>query len=786
MNKFLLTALSLLTVTSASARHLTPDEALGRLNDAGMRHVPAVAAKSPELVYTASADDIGRVYVFGNAGNSGFMALSADDSAPALLAYSDSGSVDFGNLPDNLRYWLDEYARQIAYAAENGGTGDVAAPVVRESVAPKVSTRWDQTDPYYDQTPRHNSLPTPTGCVATALAQIMNWHKWPLKAHGQKSYKSDYVGTLSIDFERVPLEWDKMLDRYSPSSPAENINAVATLMMAVGYASEMVYHQKSSGATGYNAAKGLFEHFGYSKAMSLERREWYGIEEWENMVYAELVDNGPVYYEGTGNGGGHAFVCDGYDGATGFFHFNWGWSGKGDGYYRLSLLNPDYQGTGGNSLGYNYTQDIIKGLKPAQEGVEEQPVLIFSPGMGVITPYEKQDLGKAITIKGYETSDGFRNYSLVTIKNVEFGARIHNNATGEDTDVVSNNGAHDFDPYTQVNLFGITIPATLAEGEYTITPLWRSNSGAWQQMRFNPSTRNYIPATVKDGVATFGFGIADGRIEVKLTDSPAFFTTSGSFTLKGTVESQGTKDFSGLLCAVFLRMDSKGELDIVDQGEVERLDIKAGDTLEWEYTSKPSNGRLTDGNDFLLAIGNANTGELVSPIYKIAVGNRYGELDMSVYDFRIANSNFLDPTSVSATAKIKIVAGEYDGPLAIGYSVTKDPAEPVKFTTGEQVHVVAGDSDKSITITGTLDGVEMGELYYAHLYYKKNDEWTQLSEYPVFVMVASSYSGVEGVSTEPDTSPVYYDMYGRKIKTPLPGRIYIRVVPGGATSKIVM
>lgn len=87
-------------------------------------------------------------------------------------------------------------------------------------------------------------------------------------------------------------------------------------------------------------------HLGYSKAMSLECREWYEIEEWDDLVYAELTENGPVYYEGTGDGGGHAFVCDGYDSKTGFFHFNWGWSGKGNGYYRLSALNPTAQGTG--------------------------------------------------------------------------------------------------------------------------------------------------------------------------------------------------------------------------------------------------------------------------------------------------------------------------------------------------------------------------------------------------------------------------------------------------------
>ena len=265
-------------------------------------------------------------------------------------------------MPDNLRWWLDEYARQIAYAAQSDDEAGDATIISRPDVAPKLTTLWDQIQPYNDQTPFCNGLPCPTGCVATAMAQIMNWHKWPEKPTGQKSFNSYYIGNLSIDFDQLTFDWDKMLDRYIQSSPQENIDAVATLMLACGYAAEMTYHNNSSGATGYNAVNGMMTHFGYSKAMSLECRQWYEIDEWDSLVYAELTENGPVYYEGNGDGGGHAFVCDGYDSATGLFHFNWGWSGSGNGYYRLSALNPTVQGTGGNSAGYNYTQDIIRGL----------------------------------------------------------------------------------------------------------------------------------------------------------------------------------------------------------------------------------------------------------------------------------------------------------------------------------------------------------------------------------------------------------------------------------------
>lgn len=786
MNKYIVTAMALLAAGTVTARHLSPDEALGRLTGSEARRLPASLSKAPQLLYSAKADGLERVYLFGHAAKDGFMIVSGDDAVPALLGYSDSETIAPDNLPDNLRYWLDEYARQIAYAAQNTD-GEPATPAIKQraTVEPKLTTIWDQLQPFNKFTPMHSAMPTPTGCVATAVAQIMNWHKWPEQPTGKKSFNSYYIGTLSIDFDRIKFDWDKMLDRYYLSSPEENIDAVATLMMAVGYASEMVYNQNSSGATGYNAANGMLTYFGYNKAMTLENREWYDIEEWDDLVYAELTENGPVYYEGTGDGGGHAFVCDGYDGETGLFHFNWGWSGKGNGYYRLSALDPDYQGTGGNSLGYNYTQDIIRGLKKSTGTDDEKPVYMFAPRKGVVSAWEEAELGKPVTIKGYETLDGFNNYSVVTVPGVEFGVRLHNLATGEDIDVLSQNGKYDFAPYNKTNIIRYALPTDLAEGSYNLTPVWRTNEGPWQTMRTSPQTRNYVPVTVAAGKATFGFGEAEARLEAKITDAPEYFTTAGEFTIKGTMSSVGTHDFTGLLCAVFVKKDAAGNLQIIDQGESQRVDLEPGKTIDFEYTSYPQTKKeLVDGDDYGLVIGNANTGELISPVYAVKVGNRYGALEMTTYNYKITSSSFLDPENVNVQASIKVVAGEYEGPLAVGFSTKKDPFEPTRFTvSADDKHLIAGD-DKPVTFSGVLDGVEEGEIYYAHLMYKgTGGEWTQLSNYPITVVVAKTYSGVENVATGEDEAE-YYDTFGRKVANPSPGSIYIRVTPQGSKKVI--
>ena len=143
------------------------------------------------------------------------------------------------------------------------------------------------------------------------------------------------------------------------------------------------------------------------------------------------------------------------------------------------------------------------------------------------------------------------------------------------------------------------------------------------------------------------------------------------------MSSVGTADFSGLICAVFVTLDKNGDLQIVDQGEAVRYDVEHGKTIDFEYTSFPkTQSKLTDGDDYGIVIGNANTGELVSPIYKIAVGNRYGKLSMSTYNFGISGSNYLDPQNVNVKFNIKVVAGEYEGPFAIGYSLKKTRLRP--------------------------------------------------------------------------------------------------------------
>ena len=308
-------------------------------------------------------------YVFNIGDNEGYVIVSGDDCAPAILGYSYSGSVDINNLPDNMRWWLDEYARQIRFMQENGLSASRAGMKSPESppVAPLLTTRWDQVDPYNIFCPLDsNGNHYVTGCVATAMAQVMYYHH----ANSVDRTTHDmpaYTTSIGESVEAVPagsfIDWDNMMSSYwsDEGRTEEQIAAVANLMKYCGASVQMNYKRGSSGAKTENVPKALIAYFNYdSKAECLDR-DYCGLsdEEWEGLVYNELKNSRPVLYAGwRPNVVGHAFVCDGYDG-DGFFHIVWGW-GNTNGYYRLTAIDS----VGTNLLNFNQYQQAVFYAEP--------------------------------------------------------------------------------------------------------------------------------------------------------------------------------------------------------------------------------------------------------------------------------------------------------------------------------------------------------------------------------------------------------------------------------------
>ena len=321
-----------------------------------------------------AAQEEAMYYVFSMDSDGGFIIVSADDVATPVLGYSEDGSYDAGN--PNLSYWLDCLAQEIAQGIENnipqsaeikakwdaylnGSTSTLRASTA--VVNPLVQTRWDQADPYNALCPSG----TVTGCVATAMAQIMKYWNYPEMGTGSHSYTDPTYGTQSANFDTT-YNWANMTNIYSPLSTQDQNSAVATLMYHCGVSVDMAYAtagEGGSGAYSEDVVTALAKYFKYDAGVNIIYRSFYSSADWVNIIKTELEESRPVLYSGQGTGGGHAFVCDGYD-SNNLFHFNWGWSGSSDGYFELSALNPWSLGIGGGAGGFNSYQTIIIGIKP--------------------------------------------------------------------------------------------------------------------------------------------------------------------------------------------------------------------------------------------------------------------------------------------------------------------------------------------------------------------------------------------------------------------------------------
>lgn len=316
-------------------------------------------------------------YVAHRGANDGYVLIAADDKLPAVLAYSPVGRFSMEKMPDNLRTWLQIYEEEIALilsgkaeassdALRTDGVPAVILPLMDNGAFASDPIRWNQAYPWNEKEPMlPNGQRGYTGCVATAIAQIMRYHRWPNTAEGSFDYYAgSLVGQWSGTFGDT-YEWDNMPGNPNLQNvPAEQVNAYATFMRDVSASVNMSFYENGSGTYSVYVVDALRDHFRYKKSVKQHVRFLYTAQQWQDMVRREIAANRPVYYAGNNQSVGHAFVCDGYA-ADGTFHFNWGWGGVSNGYYRLSLLSPTSLGIGGQGIGFTIYQEILTGVEPA-------------------------------------------------------------------------------------------------------------------------------------------------------------------------------------------------------------------------------------------------------------------------------------------------------------------------------------------------------------------------------------------------------------------------------------
>lgn len=515
-----------------------------------------VAGQSAELV----------LYRVFNVGGQGFVIVAGDDVVLPVLGYSTAAPFPTGILRPNVAKWLEGYAGEVLATL---AAGQPAAPEVGlawqlalepavgeerdvEAVAPLMQTQWDQT-------PHVNALcpgGSVTGCVATAMAQVMKYHNHPAQGAGFHSYSAPNYGTLSANFGATTYNWGSMPNMVNSAN-----NAVATLMYHCGVSVDMQYSPQVSNA--YMITSGspiqhcseyaLKTYFGYDASMQGVHRDAYSEGAWINLLKADLDAGRPILYAGFGSGGGHCFVTDGYDNNN-FFHFNWGWGGQADGYFTVGALNPGSTGTGGGSGGYNSGQQALIGIKPATgggggggTGQPSQLALYNYVNAGGSTLY----YGQGFTVSTNIVNNGSSEF------NGDYAAGVFDANSNFYGFVGELNGnslpagfAYNSDlQFTTPGLF------SMVPGSYLIGILARPTGGEWMLVADNGGYTNLLPVNV--------INPNDLEIANALTLTPGNSLAQGAqLSVNLNVQNDGWIDFIGQYGVALYNLDGSWAQDV--------------------------------------------------------------------------------------------------------------------------------------------------------------------------------------------------------------------------------
>ena len=686
-------------------------------------------------------------YIFNTEGNKGYVIVSGDDRTIPILGYIDKGSFDANHVPSNMQAWLDSYSDQIASLDALGITqtyeSSFTMKPTRNSISPLITSHWDQGDPYWGHCPEFMDLDENgdtigelayTGCVATSMAQIMNYYKFPMycsqmiPSYVVTFYWKEEYGAFETDpLDPIMFDWDNMRDNYTGAETQAEKDAVAWLMLYAGCAAHMQYGLNASSTSDPYIPTALNDYFNYDA--KLVYRSDYDQAQWEEMIYQELAAGRPMIYNGrAGTGGGHSFVCDGY--AYGdYYHINWGWGGLGDGYFVLSVLNPYAGGIGSTTSleGYNIDQTAVIGIQPGYSGQPEEVdhrLTVFNMYYSGTRSFDRSDDGsfklnkrRQIKVTAEDHIDDgtryLRGIALYDLENnfIELIAQTYYGS--------SYTSITDSWPDSQSS---ITYPfgKDLANGSYKIMPVSSvQGSNEWKPMI--ESDRYYVEAIINGNSIT-------------MADHPVVDLQSINFEFTGgekvglaeqchvTVKNNSTDRYSGRL---FLYVDNENIDEFGEYTTVVEAEIPAGGTKVVTFNFTPKNAGTksahlsthdTSWNPAIPGSGSVSiAGTTVYPMNLTVDINAIGASeDMNIYDSYIKFK--VDVTNHNTE-------GEYNRYiLAPLFIVDKNGRGSMVTYLSRNVVIPAGETQ---TFYFEFDNLAFGSVYALNIYGRNENDSTK-------------------------------------------------------------
>ncbi len=676
-------------------------------------------------------------YIYNIKGDNGFVIVSADKRTQSILGYSHTGKFDKNNIPSNLSYWLDNYANEIVYAKKHlQEVSDKAfimptmARVAQEttSVSPLLGNiNLNQGTPYNDQCPIKDGERTVTGCVATAIVQVMKYHNWPNIGKGSHSYLWNGQ-TLSVDFSAQTYDWTKIKPFYDDNATDEEKAEIAKLMYHVGVSVEMNYDLSKNGGSGAYTSDGvgaLFEYFNYDAGIQVYSKEYFTRAEWNEKIKEELDNGRPVVYSGAGSGGGHAFVCDGYD-ADGKFHINWGWGGYSNGYFETSALNPSGLGIGGGSGGFNSYQSILVGIQRPVANSEHISVLGFA-GFNNIPVGERNRTDKfSLSLEKVYNIGGFDYNGTIQLALMQDDVFIQNFKNYPINALPSNYG------YSQIHVNDLSILSSVANGNYQIKFRYKNEKGDMVPLLVRQGRVKVVNVEVTDTKIKFSSSAPSHQValvEKPVTATNLYYNRPGHIKLK--LSNLGDNDYNA---QVGLKLVHKTDNSITQELYHTSISVPIG-TTEKEISAFAEIN--VPAGDYYLEVYYDNKNDITNEQFpttlfepsehnriEVTVLEEPTELThLSMDDISMANTitigkDFELTTNISNTGAIyggKIVAEIFN---ALTFQT--------KGEFGLQDLVIDKNQTIPVTFKGNISNLPAGD-YIIKLYYKKNSYWEPLS-----------------------------------------------------------
>ncbi|MBE6305180.1 MAG: hypothetical protein E7082_04585 [Bacteroidales bacterium] len=781
MKKILLFA-AVSVALSASAEVLTPAQALERVrqvteltdNGAVRRMTARNAAVAIPVRTVSSAAGLPQLYLFAD-GENGLMIVSAESESEALMGYTDSYSPD-QQVPPALEYMISCYAAEIeavragvvTYAAES--VFDLNSP----AISPICTTRWDQGAPYNAMCPMLNGQRSVTGCVATAMAQVLKTYEYPEKCSGGtfSYFWEENNTTLSMNFNEVTLDWADMGDRYTAE---ESAPAVAELMKAVAYSAQMGFSPYASGAHGIDMAVGLIRNFDYDCTLTYERREWYSLGEWHQKVYDVLASGHALYYDGVNPGytSAHAFVVDGYQG-DGLFHLNWGWGGMSDGYFRLTALDPAAQGIGGSTAGYDREQGAIFNMIPGgTTNVSDAPYVFFmTTGFRSARTTSKLNANTSFLAS---SGGGIYNCGPNTVEKFKLAVKFVK-STGEIFWFSSESLYGKCAPYSGVTgTFSCYLTDELTEGSYMVSPaVYNPTTGKYYDVKYPVGAGGTFGAEISGNTITFSTAQKSSLSAVEVT-IPEVIYQNTPFEIKATLLNPGPEEYYGPVTVKLFKKGTSTEVAILGNVVVSAVPgepVDAAAYFKLEGTS--------------VAVGEYDLGMIdqysneVTERVAVTLEEEMPQGTPTCKSMRATNKAQDQLTfrmNLSCTGgmyinPVYVVLTEYGGSNVLTYfaspTVTLDP-------NGGIVSVYASCDFHQGT---------PGARYTAYPYYVYNGNIVQMGGSKISFYLEEPTSGIDNIEGGESAPVEYYDLGGRRVVEPKNG-IYIRK-QGSEVTKVVL